>query len=137
MNIEFTVFDFHRLLTTAFNIEITPHSAHIRGWFEDDDELHGEIRPLDKRTAARIVHQFMKIELGIKDLKDITAALYLKDIYTCHVCTNHIAQVYTRGLMPAEEIEGYLFFNHLKLLYYADAVKIISKLSELSKSEGI
>ena len=60
----------------------------------------------------------MKIELGVQDLPDITPANVLADLYTCHTCVNHIAQVYLRGIMTAQTAERdgveYQIFNHLE-----------------------
>ena len=76
------------------------HYAHTRGWLEDQDERFCD-KNLNRQTAARILHQFMKIELGVPDLQDISAANVLADLYTCHTCVNHIAQIYLRGIMGA------------------------------------
>lgn len=80
------------------------NKAHIAGWIEDQDERFPD-SPVDKRTAARIIHNYMIKVLGISDLTDISGAEVLKDLYTCHACVNHVAQVYLRGIMSAEEVE--------------------------------
>ena len=91
--------------------------AHVRGWIEDQDERFCD-KTLNRQTAARIIHQFMKIELGVPDLADISGANELADLYTCHTCVNHIAQVYLRGIMEAQIVERdgveYKVFNHLE-----------------------
>lgn len=91
--------------------------AHVRGWIEDQDERFCD-KTLNRQTAARIIHQFMKIELGVPDLADISGANELADLYTCHTCVNHIAQVYLRGIMEAQTVERdgveYKVFNHLE-----------------------
>lgn len=79
--------------------------GHFRGWLEDSDERHPESM-LNRQTAARIIHQFMVVELGVRDIADIKEAERLRDLYTCRVCANHIAQVYLRGIMGAREIDG-------------------------------
>ncbi len=100
--------------------------GHFRGWLEDSDERHPETL-LNRQTAARIIHQFMVVELYVPDIADISAAEKLRDLYTCRVCANHIAQVYLRGIMGAQEIsevdgalgevsaaaQNNLIFNHL------------------------
>jgi len=100
--------------------------GHFRGWLEDSDELHPKTL-LNRQTAARIIHQFMVVELHVPDIADISTAEKLRDLYTCRVCANHIAQVYVRGMFKAQEIEGVdgllsegtgaaqnnLIFNHL------------------------
>ncbi|MBR4179887.1 MAG: hypothetical protein IKR45_04205, partial [Treponema sp.] len=47
--------------------------AHVRGWIEDQDERFCN-ESLNRQTAARIVHEFMRIELGVPDLPDISGA---------------------------------------------------------------
>ena len=100
--------------------------GHFRGWLEDSDERHPETL-LNRQTAARIIHQFMVVELHVPDIADISAAEKLRDLYTCRVCANHIAQVCLRGIMGAQEIsevdgalcevsaaaQNNLIFNHL------------------------
>lgn len=112
--------------------------GHFRGWLEDSDERHPETS-LNRQTAARIVHQFMVIELRIQDIADISAAQSLRDLYTCRVCANHIAQVYSRGIMRAQEMDEVnaslsaaaspahpvLFFNHLAPVTRTEAKEII------------
>ena len=56
--------------------------GHVHGWLEDQDERFCD-NLLDRRTAARIFHRYMKIELGVPDLEDISAANVLADLYTC------------------------------------------------------
>ena len=108
--------------------------GHFRGWLEDSDERHPE-NFLNRQTAARIIHQFMVVELGVPDIADIREAEKMRDLYTCRVCANHIAQVYLRGIMRAQEIEGVdgllsgeagaaqsvLIFNHLGRVTQSEA----------------
>jgi len=75
-----------------------------KGWLEDQDQRFCK-NYITRRNAARIIHQFMKNELGVPDIADISPAEVLKDLYTCRVCANHIAQVYLRGIMDAREVE--------------------------------
>ncbi len=96
--------------------------GHFRGWLEDADESHPEA-PLNRQTAARIIHMFLLIECGLQDLADITPAKVLKDLYTCRTCSNHIAQVYCRGIMGANED---LFFNHLELMTEKETNAVIA-----------
>lgn len=104
--------------------------GHFRGWLEDSDERHPESL-LNRQTAARIIHQFMVVELQVHDIADISAAEKLRDLYTCRVCANHIAQVYLRGIMRAQELidenwQRLLIFNHLGRVTLRHAQKIIS-----------
>ncbi len=104
--------------------------GHFRGWLEDSDERHPEAL-LNRQTAARIIHQFMVVELHVPDIADISAAEKLRDLYTCRVCANHIAQVYVRGIMGAQELidengQRVLIFNHLGWVTLRHAQKFIS-----------
>lgn len=104
--------------------------GHFRLWLEDQDESHPE-KPLNRQTAARILHEFLRIECGLDDLQDISSATKLKDLYTCRVCTNHIAQVCARGLMHPQEIQTSekeeLIFNHLELVQKKEVQEILKK----------
>ncbi len=109
--------------------------GHFRGWLEDSDERHPESL-LNRQTAARIIHQFMVVELHMADVADISAAEKLRDLYTCRVCANHIAQVYARGIMGAEEVltsdaattQPVWIFNHLKRMSYNEAREAMERL---------
>ena len=57
---------------------------------------------LERRTAAHIIHYILLNILKETDEQDITMAFELKDIYECKVCLQHIAQVYLKGIMPAD-----------------------------------
>lgn len=108
--------------------------GHFRLWLEDQDETHPE-NPLNRQTAARILHEFLRIECGLADLQDISSATQLKDLYTCRVCTNHIAQVCARGLMHPQEIQTSekeeLIFNHLELVQKKEVQEILKKVKAL------
>lgn len=108
--------------------------AHTRGWLEDQDERFCN-EFLNRQTAARIIHQFMKIELGVPDLPEITPANELADLYTCHTCVNHIAQVYLRGIMKSQIIERdgveYKIFNHLEQITEEEIEVILERLTSL------
>ena len=115
------------------------HYAHTRGWLEDQDERFCD-KNLNRQTAARILHQFMKIELRVPDLQDISAANVLADLYTCHTCVNHIAQVYLRGIMEAQRVERdgveYKIFNHLEEVSEEEALLILKHVSAISFSSS-
>lgn len=113
--------------------------AHTRGWLEDQDERFCN-NTLNRQTAARIIHQFMRIELGVPDLEDISGANKLTDLYTCHTCVNHIAQVYLRGIMDAQLVERdgveYKVFNHLEELSEKEMSVILKRVSAISCSSS-
>lgn len=103
--------------------------GHKRGWLEDSDETNPH-KLLDRRTAARIVHQFMKIEMHIPDETDISQAENLKDLYTCRVCANHIAQVVVKKIMQpvlAPDEKTYIF-DSLAIVTKQEQEQIIKKI---------
>ena len=140
---------FHKTVEKPATTELLRY-GHYRGWLEDIDERQ-PAAPLNRQSAARIIHQFIKLECGIPDLVDIAPALRLHDLYTCRACSEHIAQVYTRGLMPAEEpgdleisapkkeepdfsdssANPILIFNHLAPVTRTEAQLILEKLFQL------
>ena len=108
--------------------------GHARGWLEDQDERFCD-NLLDRRTAARIIHRYMKIELGIPDLPDISAANVLADLYTCRTCVNDVAQVFLRGIMESRQIErdGKIFeiFDMGGLVSQEEALELVGSFDRL------
>lgn len=132
---EITIKEFINLLSEHFSPQLPlPENifkyAHQKGWIEDQDEVN-QNNPIDKRTAARIIHQFMKIELKIPDTKDIKPTEILKDLYTCRVCVNHVSQVFVKGIMNSEEIQNpttdeiVQIFNMTRILTREEVEQII------------
>lgn len=74
-----------------------------QGWLEEEDILQAQ-DAIEKRHAARILHQFLRIELGEADEEDISLASRLEDLYDCRVCVLHVAQMYLKGIMESEPI---------------------------------
>ena len=72
------------------------------GWLEDFDIL-SKNSILNRKTAARITHQFLRIELKEADANDTSSALKLQDLYDCNRCVGHVMQIYVKGIM-----EGYV-----------------------------
>lgn len=102
------------------------------GWVSAEDVYNAE-RSLDRQTAARIVHGYIRIVQGAEDLPDITAASFLRDLYDCRLCVNHIAQVCLRGIMDARKIpgisdRGFFIFDHRAEVSEEEAEEIISRL---------
>ena len=80
-----------------------------KGRIEESDVIYAD-RAIDRKTAARLLHIYIRDEIGEKDEADITPATSLKDLYDCRVCAGHIAQVYIKGIMePAKLDEVYIF----------------------------
>lgn len=72
-----------------------------KGWLEEQDVLDAKA-PIERRIAARIVHQFLRLECGEKDEEDWKAVYELRDLYDCRICVNHVAQVVTKGIMKGK-----------------------------------
>lgn len=83
------------------------------GWLEFEDKLYRDDE-ITRKNIARIIHLYLLKEKGISDLKDISKAAELRDLYDCRVCANHVAQVYLRDIMSAKELSvngGFLWFD--------------------------
>ena len=84
------------------------------GWLEYEDELYREDE-ITRKNIARIIHMYLLKEQNIQDIKDISKAGELRDLYDCRVCVNHVAQIYLRGIMGAKDLAstgGFLWFDH-------------------------
>ena len=77
-------------------------AAGKEGWI-DAQQLAEAEEILTRRSAAMILHRFLKLVLGEKDEEDISPAEKLKDLYDCRVCVGHIAQMYVKGVMEGIE----------------------------------
>ena len=82
----------------------------IKGVLETKD-LSDPDEPIERRSVAEILHNYIRIILQIKDEEDIKEAYILKDLFDCRVCANHIAQVYLKGIMDATDVDGLHIFN--------------------------
>ncbi len=97
-----TIGGFLELLSAA-----DPRAQGFRPAFAFDPE-----QTLLRKTAARILHFYLRDILAVPDIPDITPAAVLKDLYDCRVCVNSIAQIYLRGIMePREYPGGLLLFD--------------------------
>ena len=81
---------------------------------------------LERRKAAELVHEFLRKELGEADEENWSAAGKLRDLYDCHICVNHVAQVYVKGIMEAFEAEP-LRFGMRELVGEAEAGEILAR----------
>ncbi len=66
------------------------------------ETLTAKLTGLTRQNAAKLVHEWLRDICHEPDEADIEAALRLKDIYDCHACLNHVAQVYVKGIMTAK-----------------------------------
>ncbi len=98
------------------------------GWLEDMD-ISGKNDPLLKKNAARIVHEFIRIELQDPDLEDVSCASKLHDLYDCRVCTKHVMQVYAKGIMRGYYATDTLYlFGMNETVNEADMLEILSRI---------
>lgn len=98
-----------------------------QGWLEEQDLLYKEFI-IDRRSAARIIHELLRIEAGIRDVEDWKNARRIKDIYDCKVCAKHVAQVYEQGIMIKLENGR---FNLLGKVSREDMLIILERIEKL------
>lgn len=81
----------------------------------DDSDCVNASAVLTKMTAARLCHGVLLHWMKEPDNNDWAAARLLKDIYDCHTCVIHIAQVYVKGIIAADSAEPLVFGNKTEL----------------------
>ncbi|MCQ2505684.1 MAG: hypothetical protein MJ113_00725 [Lachnospiraceae bacterium] len=64
---------------------------------------------MNKAEAAKRLFNEMLYVLGEEELKDVSAASILKDLYDCHHCVRYIAQMYCKGIIGASEKNAAVF----------------------------
>ena len=104
--------------------------GHRRGWLEDKDVLEWKTG-IERRTAARIIHEILRKELDEADEENWRGAEHLKDLYDCHTCVNHVAQVYAKGIM--EPVDGNEIFGMRQELTCEEAGIIVSRIFSKEK----
>ena len=66
---------------------------------------------MTKKEWAAWCHDYLLNTLHEPDETDWSAARALVDIYDCHSCVYHIAQVYVKGIIPERQVDGKLEFG--------------------------
>lgn len=94
----------------------------------EDYDITNINNPIERRSAARIVHDVLFTEFSEKDEDEWSAAENLKDLYKCHTCVIHIAQMYVKGIMP--ERDNNLFDVHGNITCAEAAVIIVRMLDK-------
>ena len=98
------------------------------GWLEEQD-IAKSLGFIDRKTAARILHQFMRFELHEPDESNISHASKLQDLYDCRICTGHIIQVYVKGLMDGYlNANNRLIFGMNDVISNKEAIQIVKRL---------
>lgn len=101
------------------------------GWLEESDAL-GKSSLLERKTAARIVHQFMRNELKEADEDNTSAARKLQDLYDCRSCAGHVMQVYTKGIMDGHnDPTGRFIFGMSEMVSAKEAEEIVCRLFQV------
>ncbi|MBB3108088.1 rhodanese-related sulfurtransferase [Paenibacillus phyllosphaerae] len=98
--------------------------ALYKGIIEDYD-LTNISKPIERRSAARIVHEALLTELGEKDEYEWSAAENLRDLYSCRTCVMHIAQMYVKGIMPGRDPN---LFDAAGSLTHAEAAAVVIRM---------
>ncbi len=97
------------------------------GWTEEQDAIYRE-RYIERRAAARILHQFIRMVQREPELENWKPAQQLKDLYDCRTCVNHVAQVYCKGILPGMRAEdGSLIFGMREYLTLPEAKKAVER----------
>ena len=95
-----------------------------KGIIEDYDMTHIN-NPIERRSAARIIHEALLTEFAERDVEEWTAAEKLIDLYSCHTCVIHIAQVYVKGIMPGSESNIFDVKGNITL---SEAAEIVARM---------
>lgn len=103
--------------------------ALYKGIIEDYD-LTNLRNPIERRSAARIVHEMLRTELGENDVSEWSAAEKLMDLYSCRTCVRPIAQMYVKGIMPGRE---HNLFDVQGSLTRTEAAEVVARMLDKEK----
>lgn len=104
-----------------------------QGWLEISDIANRE-HPLLRKHAARIIHNFLRLEWKETDEIDASPAYVLQDLFDCRVCAGHIIQVYGKGIMDGVALpDGRLVFAAEEEVSAKEAEEIVNRISEPEK----
>lgn len=84
---------------------------------------------ITRQSTARVIHEMLKKAYDEEDDENWTAAESLADLYDCHTCVMHVAQVYVKGIMTGS---GDGLFHGSDMLTRAQAAVIIMRLIDPS-----
>lgn len=99
------------------------------GWLEGEDVLFNE-GFLEKRNAARIVNGFLRKVLFEEDINEYGECQKLKDLYDCHVCTDHIAAVFDKGIIDSRTDT---VFGITDKVTYSEAEAVVARVFDKSQ----
>ena len=107
-----------------------------KGIIEDYD-LTNRSNPIERRSAARIVHEALLTEFLERDEDKWSTAQKLIDLYSCHTCVMHIAQVYVKGIMLGRETNVFDVSGNINLSEAATiVVRMLFREKRIPQSEG-
>lgn len=98
------------------------------GLIEDYDVVNLQ-SPIERRQAARIVHEMLRSFFAEADENNWAAAKQLDDLYSCRTCVQHVAQVYVKGIINAKR---HKCFELNDSLTHAEAAIILLKMMDPS-----
>ncbi|MBE6023746.1 MAG: rhodanese-like domain-containing protein [Cellulosilyticum sp.] len=111
--------------------------GRYNGWLEEADILWAN-KAIERRVAARIIHQFLRKECREMDEADWNLARQLGDLYDCRTCVNHVAQVFVKGVMgvksehkvneKAMDKKYGTLFGMRDFITYEEAYKIVERM---------
>lgn len=102
-------------------------SGYASGWLEVQDVLNRK-EVLKRKTAARILHEYLRRGQQEADEVDGSPAYRLLDLFDCRVCAGHIIQVYVKGIMEGKQTaDGRLIFGTEDVVFKEEAEKILER----------
>lgn len=84
---------------------------------------------ITRQSTARVIHEMLRKAYHEEDDENWTVAEALADLYDCHTCVMHVAQVYVKGIMTGS---GDGLFHGSDTLTGAQAEAIMMRLVEPS-----
>ncbi|MBO7426910.1 MAG: hypothetical protein J6U23_14670 [Clostridiales bacterium] len=60
---------------------------------------------LTRKSCAKIIHEYLQKYMHEPDEIGIEKAYFIRDLFDCRTCANHIAQVYLKGIMDVFVID--------------------------------
>jgi len=104
-----------------------------QGWLETQDIANPE-QHLLRKHAARIIHNFLRLERNEADEIEGSPAYVLRDLFDCRVCAGHIIQVYVKGIMDGITIaDGSMIFGADEVVSEVEAEGVIARVFQIKQ----
>lgn len=94
-----------------------------------DLEMEFPDNAITRQSAARIIHELLLKAYNEPDEDNWQDAEVLPDLYSCHTCVMHIAQVYVKGIMTGRDDGA---FHLTDTLTRAEAAAVVMRVIEPS-----